>query len=50
MKRARGMMVASMVIFGTIGLFKRGIGVSSGELALYRAVMAAAVLGAPEVL
>ena len=45
MKRARGMMVASMVIFGTIGLFKRGIGVSSGELALYRAVMAAAVLG-----
>ena len=43
---ARGALVASMVIFGTLGLFTRKISVSSGELALYRAVMAAAVIGA----
>ncbi|MBE6957265.1 MAG: EamA/RhaT family transporter [Ruminococcaceae bacterium] len=40
----RVMLVASMLIFGTIAPFKRGIGVSSGELALYRAVMGAALL------
>lgn len=37
---------ASMVIFGTIGLFVRNIPVSSGELALYRAVLASVMLGA----
>ena len=42
---ARAMLCISMVIFGTIGLFTRFIGVSSGELALYRAVMAAALIG-----
>ena len=36
--------VLSMAIFGTIGLFVRNISVSSGELALYRAVMAVIVL------
>ena len=45
MKRARMMLVTSMVIFGTIGLFKRFIPVTSGELALYRAVLAAVLVG-----
>ena len=39
------MLIFSMVIFGTIGLFVRNIAVSSGELALYRAVLAAALIG-----
>ena len=30
----------SMAIFGTLGVFTRNIAVSSGELALYRAVLA----------
>lgn len=34
----------SMTIFGTIGLFTRNIAVSSGEIALYRAVLAAVLL------
>ncbi|MBQ7848794.1 MAG: EamA family transporter [Clostridia bacterium] len=45
MKRARMMLITSMVIFGTIGLFKKGIPVTSGELALYRALLATAMLG-----
>ena len=40
-RRARGMLAAAAVIFGTLAPFVRGISVSSGELALYRAVMAA---------
>lgn len=44
MKHARMMLVTSMVIFGTIGLFKRFVPVTSGELALYRAVLAAVLL------
>ncbi|MBP3294096.1 MAG: EamA family transporter [Clostridia bacterium] len=43
--RARWMMIASMTVFGTIGLFVRNIPVSSGELALYRAVLAAGFIG-----
>lgn len=39
-------MVLSMVIFGTLGPFVRNIPVSSGELALYRAVLAALLLTA----
>ena len=39
------MLIASMTIFGTIAPFVRRIGLSSGELALYRAVMAAALIG-----
>ena len=39
------MLSASMVIFGTIGLFVRNISVSSGEIALYRAILAAIVIG-----
>ena len=42
---ARVMLVAAMAIFGTLGPFVRNISVSSGELALYRAVMAALILG-----
>ena len=40
----RFMMILSMAIFGTLGLFVRNINVASGELALYRAVMAALFL------
>jgi drug/metabolite transporter (DMT)-like permease len=46
LKNARVMMVISMVAFGTLGLFVRHISVSSGELALYRAVLATILLGA----
>lgn len=46
MKRARLMMIASMGIFGTLGPFVRMIPVSSGELALYRAILAAMLVGA----
>lgn len=42
---ARAMLIASMAIFGTLGLFVRNISVSSGELALYRAMMAAGMIG-----
>ena len=34
-------LILSMTVFGTLGLFTRNISVSSGELALYRAVLAA---------
>ena len=44
-KSARLMLIVSMAIFGTLGLFVRHISVSSGELALYRAVMAAILIG-----
>ena len=40
-----GMMVLSMAVFGTLGPFVRGIPVSSGELALYRATLAAVLIG-----
>ncbi len=43
--RARVMLIASMAIFGTLGPFVRHIPVSSGELALYRAILAAILIG-----
>lgn len=43
--RSRWMLIASMTIFGTIGLFVRNIPIPSGELALCRAIMAAVILG-----
>ncbi len=46
MNKARVMLVLSMTVFGTIGLFVRYIPLSSGEIALYRAVLAAALIGA----
>ena len=39
------MMAVAMFIFGTLAPFVRNISVSSGELALYRAVMAAVTVG-----
>lgn len=39
-------MVLAMVIFGTIPLFVRHLPLSSGEIALYRAAMAAMLVGA----
>ena len=42
---SRVFMAAAMFIFGTLAPFVRKIGVSSGELALYRAVLAAALVG-----
>lgn len=41
----RAMLILSMTVFGTLGLFVRHIPVTSGELALYRAVLAALILG-----
>lgn len=40
----RLMLILSMAIFGTLGPFVRNIPVSSGELALYRAVLAAVLI------
>lgn len=40
----RLMLITSMAIFGTLGPFVRNISVSSGELALYRAVLAALLI------
>ncbi len=42
---ARTMLIVSMTIFGTIGLFVRNIPLPSGEIALYRAVLAAMLIG-----
>lgn len=44
--QARIMLIISMTIFGTLGLFVRYIPLASGELALYRAVLAAVLIGA----
>ena len=38
------MLIISMVIFGTLGIFTRNIAISSGELALYRAILAAVLI------
>ena len=43
--RARLMIAASMAIFGTIGLFVRGIPLASGEIALFRALLAVLAIG-----
>jgi len=40
----RVMLILSMVAFGTLGPFVRNIPVASGELALYRAILAASLL------
>ena len=42
---AKGLMAVAMFIFGTLAPFVRNINVSSGELALYRAVLAALLVG-----
>jgi len=45
LKSPRAMLIAAMTVFGTLGPFVRNIPVASGELALYRAVLAALLLG-----
>lgn len=40
----RWMLITSMAVFGTLAPFVRSISVSSGELALYRAVLAATLI------
>lgn len=45
LKDSRFLMVLSMAIFGTLAPFVRNISVSSGELALYRAILAALFIG-----
>ncbi|XBG80355.1 EamA family transporter [Enterococcus cecorum] len=44
-KDARALLVFSMAIFGTLGLFVRNIQLSSGVLAFYRAILAAVLIG-----
>ena len=44
--RSTWMLMASMFIFGTLSPFVRNISVTSGELALYRAILAALCIGA----
>ena len=46
---AKGLMAVAMFIFGTLAPFVRNIDVSSGELALYRAVLAAVLVGGREI-
>ena len=43
--KMKWMLALAMAIFGTLGPFTRQIAVSSGELALYRAVLAAVMIG-----
>ena len=42
---SRSVFIISVFIFGTLGPFVRNIAVSSGELALYRAILAALLIG-----
>lgn len=44
-KQARLFLILSMITFGTLAPFVRNISVTSGELALYRAVLAAILIG-----
>lgn len=46
MNKSIRMYILSMAVFGTLAPFVRQISVSSGELALYRAVLGAALIGA----
>ncbi len=46
LKNSRFLLIASMAIFGTIGLFVRNIDLSSGEIALFRALLAIILIGA----
>ena len=44
LKQSRMMLIIAMTIFGTLAPFVRNISVTSGELALYRALMAAVLI------
>ena len=45
-KSPRALLIISMAVFGTIGLFVRNIDLASSEIALYRAVLASILLAA----
>ena len=45
MNKSTCMYILSMAVFGSLGPFVWNIAVSSGELALYRAMMGAALIG-----
>ena len=45
LKNPRLLLILSMIIFGTIGLFVKYIPLSSGEVAFYRAILAIILLG-----
>ncbi len=42
--KARQALILSMLVFGTVGLFVRGISLPSAEIALYRAMLAVVIL------
>jgi len=42
--KAKQALILSMIVFGTVGLFVRGIALPSAEIALYRALLAAVTL------
>ena len=44
MKKSKLLLILSMIIWGSMGPFVRNIAVTSGELALYRALMASTIL------
>lgn len=44
-KKAKMYLIISMMFFGTIGLFVRNINLPSGEIALYRAILAVILIG-----
>lgn len=44
-KTARLELIVSMIIFGTIGIFVKNVALPSAEIALYRAVLAAILIG-----
>ena len=46
MRRSRIFLISSMVVFGTIGLFVRGIPLPAAEIALYRSLLAIILVGA----
>ena len=45
LQKARISLIISMIIFGSIGIFVKNISLPSGEIALYRAVLAAILIG-----
>ena len=45
LKNPKLLIIVSMIVFGTIGLFVKFIPLSSGEIALYRAILAIILLG-----
>ena len=44
-KKSELLLIISMFVFGTIGLFIKNIPLSSGEIALYRAILAIIIIG-----